>query len=113
MQITFADGAAKLLSGKKIYGCYLYVADRIGRIFILKGDWLHHHSSAIAGGPAACAGQVCFNDDQKISYLDRDSGHYSPSVKQFRRFTAWLGELGADLTSAVLHEDLVGAFDFF
>ena len=43
-----------------------------------------NHSNLYRGEPANCGGFIRINDKKKISYIDNQSGHYSPDYKALK-----------------------------
>jgi hypothetical protein len=61
----------------------IYVMDEAGEIYIhTKQVGKFHHSSFLAGGPVAAAGEIKIKDGV-IKFIDRSSGHYHPEPEHF------------------------------
>ena len=43
-----------------------------------------NHSNLYKGDPANCGGFIKINENKKISYIDNQSGHYSPDFKSLK-----------------------------
>jgi hypothetical protein len=62
-------------------------AYRLGRISI-------HHSSFLAGGPVAAAGELEVREGKIVGFTDQ-SGHYKPTLDLSGQFLKWLASKGA------------------
>jgi hypothetical protein len=63
----------------------IYVMDEMGDIYIhSKEVGKFHHSSFLAGGPVAAAGEIKIKDGV-IKFIDRSSGHYHPEPQHFNQ----------------------------
>ncbi len=74
---------------------YIYVMDGGGRIFSAAKQDVEHHSSFLAGNPAAAAGMMTVIDG-KLDYVNGESGHYCPSKDEVDQFIAELRARGVD-----------------
>jgi hypothetical protein len=89
-------GGSKLMKSKGSQA--IFVMDEEGQIFISKTQKYGklHHSSLLAGRPAAMAGEIEIKDGKIISF-NNQSGHYKPGPQQVENFQRRLKELGVDL----------------
>ncbi|MBF0362474.1 MAG: hypothetical protein HQK49_15760 [Oligoflexia bacterium] len=64
-------------------GTLIYVMDSKGEIYIcppsIKEKIIFFHSSVLAGGDVAAAGEIIFDDNGNVKMINRNSGHYKPS----------------------------------
>lgn len=60
----------------------LFVMDADGRIYIIEASNNIRHSSLLAGGPVASAGEI-IAEEGKIQAISNFSGHYHPSLEIF------------------------------
>lgn len=64
----------------------LFVMNEYGEIFVGAGrDHSFHHSSFVAGGRVAAAGEVVIRNGRLVS-MNHRSGHYRPTLAQTRQF---------------------------
>ncbi|MBV2146151.1 MAG: hypothetical protein KTM48_05680 [Wolbachia endosymbiont of Pissodes strobi] len=75
------DTTDKISKGKK--GCVAYVITLDGRLVthehinVNKNEWAYRHSTLAGGRPVLCSGLIKVVND-KITYIDNNSGHYKP-----------------------------------
>lgn len=74
-----------------------YVMDSAGNFYVFDNETSHpevRHSSMLAGGPVAGAGELKVDENGKIKKMDADSGHYSPTNKYFENVLTELTKSG-------------------
>ncbi len=74
---------------------YIFVMDGNGRIFSAAKSDVEHHSSFLAGNPAAAAGLMRVINGN-IDYVNAESGHYQPMKEDIDQFIAELKARGID-----------------
>lgn len=75
---------------------YLYVMDGNGNIYTAPDREVRHHSSFIAGQPAAAAGMWRV-EKGKLLYIDSESGHYRPPGDYCEQILEELKKRGVNL----------------
>ena len=72
----------------KLYNYVVEIKPGPPNIYIMTGGGYYSHHSLILGisTPIMCAGEILFNDDLKISFINRVSGHFMPSLIVFNCF---------------------------
>ncbi|HEX6076685.1 MAG TPA: ADP-ribosyltransferase [Micromonosporaceae bacterium] len=92
--------AATDLSGP---GYAIFVMDEHGGFYALKHPVVGrlHHTSLVAGGPVAAAGEVVVHNGRLVEINNR-SGHYRPTPEYGYQAIRGLTQLGADLGEARL-----------
>jgi hypothetical protein len=74
-----------------------YVMDAAGNFFLFN-EWEEktiHHSSIVAGGPVAGAGEIIVKDGS-IRFIDSNTGHYRKAYKTFSNVLLELQANGVD-----------------
>ncbi len=79
-------------------GTLMYAMTGDGRLYGTFDFKLHviHHSSLLAGEPAACAGDMLVVDGE-VMEVDNVSGHYKPPAEALDQVVKQLRSLGVDL----------------
>lgn len=89
-------------------GLAIYVMDGAGNVYATldheRGRF--HHSSFLAGGPVAMAGDIRVFDGWIVE-VSNQSGHYRPPPAAMPQITTRLKEMGVDLTKVKV--DVLGA----
>lgn len=90
---------AKKASMKGDAGLAIWVMDAAGNVYasLEHARGLFHHSSFLAGGPVAMAGDLRVFDGELVQ-LSNQSGHYRPPPAAMRQITERLTEMGIDLS---------------
>jgi RHS repeat-associated protein len=96
-----ARGAGALVS-RYDPGRAIFVMDPTGRIYVstiqIVGQF--HHSSFMAGGQVAAAGQIAV-EQGRITGISRHSGHYQPGEQHLRQFLTELERRGVANPAAI------------
>ncbi|MCP3880489.1 MAG: hypothetical protein GY701_19180 [Sulfitobacter sp.] len=74
---------------------YLFVMDGQGKIYSANKAKVVHHSSLLAGNPAAAAGMMTVKNGQ-LTYIRNYSGHYTPTREYTKQFVKELKSRGVD-----------------
>ncbi|RIJ71079.1 DUF4157 domain-containing protein [Nakamurella silvestris] len=78
-------------------GAEIFVVDKSGRIYMGSHKVsLFHHSSFLAGGDVAMAGELKVTNGS-INWMSNKSGHYLPTRENFVQFLRWLEKDGVPL----------------
>lgn len=77
-------------------GVFIFVMDGNGRIFTASKLDVEHHSSFLAGNPAASAGMIGV-EGGRIVYVNGESGHYQPTREFNDQFKIELRSKNVDL----------------
>lgn len=77
----------------------IFALDANGTLYLHKYPYIgqFHHSSFLAGGPVAGAGEIVVRDGFVIR-VNNGSGHYKPDAAMARQVLARLREMGLDLS---------------
>lgn len=94
-------GTSHVTKNKVSNGVYIFVMDGTGRIFSAAKQDVEHHSSFLAGNPAAAAGCMKVVSG-KVTYVNAMSGHYAPMKEDIDQFLAELRSRGVDLSGTEL-----------
>lgn len=83
--------------GRGTTGRAIYVMDKQGNIYIhtKPKTFTIHHSSLVAGGEVAAAGEIRIEDGILV-YIDRNSGHYKVEQRFLDQAIQRLKDLGVD-----------------
>jgi hypothetical protein len=100
------DSSGKLLDTTHVVGSHgttgraIYVMDKKGNIYIHTEPQLGviHHSSLVAGGEVAAAGEIRI-EGGKLVYIDRNSGHYLLKPEFTDQVIQRLKDLGVDTST--------------
>ncbi|HRE87549.1 MAG TPA: hypothetical protein PK095_00290 [Myxococcota bacterium] len=88
---------------KSVTGKYIYVMNAAGDFFAAKHvQFIMHHSSFLAGGAVATAGEVGISGG-KLDYISNQSGHYRPGPAYLWQAVKQLELLGCPLDSVQVH----------
>lgn len=92
--------ATTLHSGQ---GRAIYVMDEHGNLYASthQDPGRLHHSSFLAGGPVAGAGEISV-DDGVVTLVSRKSGHYKPEERFMQQVLTALQEQGVDTSDLVI-----------
>ncbi|MEE2786849.1 MAG: hypothetical protein VX589_05885 [Myxococcota bacterium] len=79
----------------------IFAMDHCGRIYLTHHHYVgeFHHSSFLAGGPVASAGEMVIVDG-RLLVLNNSSGHYRPPTQIARQVVQHLRRQGADMSMA-------------
>ena len=95
-----SDGVPFDTSGtSRINGKAIFVMDKNGNIFAsnVQEIGLFHHSSFLAGGPVAAAGEISVSNGI-VKAVTLRSGHYQPPVSYLYQFLLQLRKMGIDIS---------------
>lgn len=94
--ITTDESATEWL-GNKFEHVYIYIMDKEGNFYIGRQVVNHfHHSSFFGGEPIAAAGQIRVRNG-KLTYIDNQSGHYTPNQELLAQALVSLRRQGVDI----------------
>jgi hypothetical protein len=93
------------LSSHRGKGYGIYVIDEKGNYYVHANPEMGktHHSSLLAGGDVAGAGEIKI-EDGRLLYIDRNSGHYNPDSEMFKQSVQQLKDMGADTGGAIIND---------
>lgn len=103
------DSSGKLLDTTHVRGSHgttgraIYVMDKEGNIYIHTEPSFStiHHSSLTAGGEVSAAGEIRI-ENGKLTYIDRNSGHYRPPPEFLEQAMQRLEDMGIDTSTVVM-----------
>jgi hypothetical protein len=102
MKMVYRDDSYVNTTRSK-YGKFLFVMDGEGRIYVAKGEeGKFQHSSFLAGGPVAAAGEVAVYDG-KLKFVVDKTGHYKTGQEHLDQFLAELSDRGADVNKITVY----------
>ncbi len=108
-QVALNEGVLENEKGKLAEGSHVFVMDGEGQIYAKKtqesltqlddqGRYAHvHHSSFLAGGDVAGAGELRVGKDGELKEINDGSGHYKPGEVQTKQTLETIEEQGVSL----------------
>lgn len=85
----------------------IYAMDLTERLFVLRGAAMNegqwNHSSALAGQPVICAGELAANNGQ-LKFINNSSGHYKPDTESLANCLRVMSQAGVNLSQTVIFD---------